>query len=575
MPTSRVAVLGGGISGLSAAYHLSRLLPPSARIVLLERQQRLGGWLQSTPLTTQDDSDKDSGRVLEAGPRTLRPNSLAIMELIHRLELDNSLVIVPKTHPAARARFIDFPPLTLLPASLPSLLASPANPALRGLLPAILAEPFRTSSPPAIANNILSEAATGVAAKVLDKDESLYSLISRRFGDRFAREYLSAIIHGIYATDARALSVRATFPFLWDASRSPSSSSSLSDGSSRSILREPAPRHNYYDTGAIEAKLKGAAMYTFRGGIQTLSDALRRNLQDTPNVELWTGVGATRIVPREEGIEIFTTTGATQPFMATHVVSAVQLPILDKLLKTGSVYLPHLDAKTNPASSVLVVNLIFPPQTTPSASSPSQGPNSSAGALLHPDGFGCLVPRPQSGYLTQAEVDARANSRGPDEEVDISHALLGVVFDSAVDPDAGSPSATEQPTRLTLMLGGPHPLPQTISTNPTSNVDLNRFIPPLLRHLARTLSWPSSSPIPTPSRIRAEYHQNCIPIYTLGHVQRMRELKQALGFDTAKGPWKGRLHVVGAGVRGISLGDCVSSGRDAAFAIAQSVGPAA
>ena len=41
-----VAVIGGGISGLSAAYYLSRVqLPNVAKIVVLEAGPRLGGWI--------------------------------------------------------------------------------------------------------------------------------------------------------------------------------------------------------------------------------------------------------------------------------------------------------------------------------------------------------------------------------------------------------------------------------------------------------------------------------------------------------------------------------------------------
>ena len=41
-----VAVIGGGISGLSAAYYLSRAqLPNLANIVVLEAGNRLGGWV--------------------------------------------------------------------------------------------------------------------------------------------------------------------------------------------------------------------------------------------------------------------------------------------------------------------------------------------------------------------------------------------------------------------------------------------------------------------------------------------------------------------------------------------------
>lgn len=71
-----VLVLGAGITGLSAAYHLSRLLPrASSRILLVERSPRVGGWLQS-------NTRKGVVPPLEAGPRTLRPTSLAIIELV-------------------------------------------------------------------------------------------------------------------------------------------------------------------------------------------------------------------------------------------------------------------------------------------------------------------------------------------------------------------------------------------------------------------------------------------------------------------------------------------------------------
>lgn len=261
---------------------------------------------------------------------------------IHQLELQESLVIVPKSHPAAKSRYINFPPLTLLPSSLPALLASPAtHPTLRGLLPAILREPFRRP------NNKLSND---------DDDESVYSLVARRFGDRFAREYLTSIIHGIYAADARALSVRATFPSLWNAERQGrgsilrgfirnaisqqlssfslstrtaaagtsflSGSAGTRTGGGKSSLRgglEHGDSNNDYDIGKVGTQLKGAAMYTFRGGIETLSNALYKSLSDTPNVEIWQGVGAKRLLPLSDGIEV----NATSPSSSFSLRSAL------------------------------------------------------------------------------------------------------------------------------------------------------------------------------------------------------------------------------------------------------------
>lgn len=66
-----IAVLGGGITGLSAAHYLTRELP-TANVTLYEASERLGGWLQSQTV------DVGNGKVVfESGPRTLRPNGTA------------------------------------------------------------------------------------------------------------------------------------------------------------------------------------------------------------------------------------------------------------------------------------------------------------------------------------------------------------------------------------------------------------------------------------------------------------------------------------------------------------------
>lgn len=282
--------------------------------------------------------------------------------------------------------------------------------------------------------------------------------------------------------------------------------------------------------------------------------------------------------------------------------------------------------------------------------------------LLHPDGFGYLVPPPPSslndkqkgeekegGYLMQDETDKRARKEMEMfGEVDLSPAILGTIFDSAIcfpgeeqqevehdkDDDGNEEDGSNargarrrgRATRMTIMLGGPHPLPElitslfspsksaavkahqstssslrsssTLTAKTLGNEDeaaLNLFLPPLLRTLARTLSSlqnhksftaprtfdePFELGLPPPSHVHAHYQKNCIPTYTPGHLRRMDELKAALGFTSSSSdssssssadvnPWGGRMHVIGAGVGGVSVGDCVEQGRDAAFAIAR------
>ncbi|KZP16898.1 hypothetical protein FIBSPDRAFT_865419 [Athelia psychrophila] len=82
MPPSHIAILGGGLTGLSSAYHLARKFPRSL-ITVLETRTRFGGWVRSERVQITDArlGGATASVVLEAGPRTLRPNGKSVLEL--------------------------------------------------------------------------------------------------------------------------------------------------------------------------------------------------------------------------------------------------------------------------------------------------------------------------------------------------------------------------------------------------------------------------------------------------------------------------------------------------------------
>lgn len=199
---------------------------------------------------------------------------------------------MPKSHPASKARYISFPPLTLLPSSLPSLLLSRfnSNAALNHLLPSILSELKHPANRP-----------QGT------EDESVNALVERRFGQEFARNYLSAIVHGIYAADVRTLSVRAAFPFLWDAETR--GNGSIVKGILKSAF---VPRkgvkleedEHRFELGNVKDIMKDVSMFTFRDGMGTLPKALADWLLKKENVELKTSVEVSSIKPTSSGIDV-------------------------------------------------------------------------------------------------------------------------------------------------------------------------------------------------------------------------------------------------------------------------------
>ena len=235
------------------------------------------------------------------------------------------------------------------------------------------------------------------------------------------------------------------------------------------------------------------------------------------------------------------TTDSGHRITSSHLITALPLPRLHRILeessssptKSGTTRpsttlppLPHLLA--NPSSSVTVVNLVFPPSATP----------------IHPAGFGYLIPRPPS---TAASSGNPASSLG----------MLGTVFDSSAlsgqDRYPEGHGENSNFTKLTVMLGGPYGTPSPLASSP-------EFVPALLDALRTHLG--RREPLPEPSLVRVREHRDCIPTPTVGHVARMRELAGAV-----RDRWGPNAAVIGAGVGGVSVGDCVESGRRAAYGL--------
>jgi oxygen-dependent protoporphyrinogen oxidase len=140
----------------------------------------------------------------------------------------------------------------------------------------------------------------------------------------------------------------------------------------------------------------------------------------------------------------------------------------------------------------------------------------SPGHPLHPEGFGYLVPRAVSGA---------------------ENTILGCVFDSSSMSAQEAPWSAEV-VKMTTMLREP-----LVS----------------VPHLVETLSQQLGVRLPDPLLVKVQDNMHCIPLLRVGHLQRMRDLSDVLRRE----PWGGRLEVIGAGVGGVSVGDCVEAGRRA------------
>jgi oxygen-dependent protoporphyrinogen oxidase len=186
-PDVDVAVIGGGIAGLSAAWELQRR---GARFVLLEAGPRWGGVIRT---------ERADGFLLEGGPDALLAQKPEAERLCRALGLGERIV---PTNPSPRAVYVlrrgalhRLPdgmilgvPTRLAPLAATRLLSWPGK--LR--MAADLVLPRRRAA----------------------ADESIAAFFRRRLG-RQALERLGApLLAGIHAGDAERLSVQATFPRL-------------------------------------------------------------------------------------------------------------------------------------------------------------------------------------------------------------------------------------------------------------------------------------------------------------------------------------------------------------------------
>lgn len=251
------AILGGGISGLTAAYRLAQIHPAPKRIVLLEGSSRLGGWI-----TTTRNSD---GVIYECGPRTMRPagdSGMACLNLVQDIGLSDLVVNVPPGHPSSRNRYVYVDSkLVRLPTDFSALFKT-SPPFKRPLLVAGLRDLFTKRSD--------------------KKDESMYDFVSRRLGSDIAEFAIDPLVRGICAGDAREISVNF---LLKSFKESEQEYGSIFIGEFAKFRKRVMSQMPLSDL-AKRAKLERWPVWSLQGGLQTFPETLAEKAADA-GVELF------------------------------------------------------------------------------------------------------------------------------------------------------------------------------------------------------------------------------------------------------------------------------------------------
>lgn len=373
----RIVIIGGGITGLSAAHRLrERADFAQFQLTLLEAGPRPGGVIQT--------EDRD-GFLLERGPDSFISEKPAALNLIKRIGLESQLIETNENH--RRSFIVRSGRLRPLPEGFQLL--APAR-----LWPFVTSDIFSWSGKMRMAFDlILPKRDLNGAA-----DESLAEFVRRRLGREALERVAQPMIGGIYTANPENLSLRAAMPRLVEMERQ-----------HRSIIlatmKQGRSRHNAETSGA-----RYGLFLSFARGIQTLVDRLSTILPP----------GVLRLNSAAEPLELESGSGKWIVKTAAESIRADQVCIAlpayktaDLLRRTDSVLADELEAI--PYASTATVNLAY-----------------QRADISHPlDGFGFVVPFTEKRSLLACSFSSvKFTGRAPK-----GYALLRAFVGGAMQPE--------------------------------------------------------------------------------------------------------------------------------------------
>lgn len=359
----RLVVIGGGISGLAAAQAAREAAGEGLDVVVLERAPDVGGKALSL---------RERGFLVEAGPTGYLDNEPAV----DRLVAAAGLTKIPADGAAAH-RFI------YRAGKMREVKANPLAFAFSGLLSprGLLRIPFEIF----------------VAPRRAAGEESVFDFARRRIGRQGAERLIAPMMLGVFAGDARRLSLEAALPRMAEIERT---YGSLFKG--LAAIRRAGKKN--------AGPAPSATLTSFPEGLQQLPRELARRGRFTVRC----GVEAERLVPRAEGgYEVVLAAGGS---LAADAVALCGEPWATAALCRE--WLPDL---ARPFSEihcppVAVVALGYGP----------------AALDVVPRGFGVLVPRGEGVRTLGALWDTHLFAgRSPERRL-----LLRAMLGGAVDPEA-------------------------------------------------------------------------------------------------------------------------------------------
>ncbi|MFB9278193.1 protoporphyrinogen oxidase [Cohnella cellulosilytica] len=259
----RVAVLGGGITGLSAAFYLLKLAGErgeAVEVTVLEGSDRLGGRVNTL---------RRDGFVIERGPDSFLGRKLPMIRLAEELGLIGELT---GTNPQAKKTYISRDG-RLVPMPQGLVMGVPTD-GDKFMQTELVSEEGKRR---ALQEAELSEAAgTELQEGTKSADEPVGTFLERRMGKEMVERVFEPLLAGIHAGDLYKLGLEATFPQF---KRMVEEHGSLIAGTRAAQLAAAAAKEGGAARSQETPELPASVFLTFKNGLSTVIEAMEQQIR--------------------------------------------------------------------------------------------------------------------------------------------------------------------------------------------------------------------------------------------------------------------------------------------------------
>jgi oxygen-dependent protoporphyrinogen oxidase len=315
-----VVIVGGGITGLSAAYELEKR---NINYLLVEKENRLGGVIKT---------ERKGDFIFEGGPDCFVSFKPWVEELAKELEIEDELICTKEenkgTYVYSRGK------LHLLPEGLAELVPKDIK---QFLFTSLLS----TFGKARIVLEVL------LPPKKNKEDETLASFVKRRFGKELLDKIAEPLIAGIHGSDPETMSLESTFPDFLKMERE---FGSVTRGMLRKRREMKRKKNKKNATFKIPKK---TFFMSFKKGMQELTERLEEKI---PNEKIILGNRVINLEKKNTGYLLTLKNGET--IEARKVILATPAYISGKLVERID---PEIAQKLKeiPYSSSITIPLVF------------------------------------------------------------------------------------------------------------------------------------------------------------------------------------------------------------------------